>query len=246
MGGRRGHDGDRSRSANGVVRAVRRLLCARDHRPLELPGTVGADDVVLGRDRIRTAQVVKQADVVALMALLPEEFADGKADANFSYYEPRCSHGSSLSTAMHGLAAARLGHSEMALRFFEKTSAIDLADTHAAIDGGVHVAALGGIWMIAVLGFAGLSVSDDGLALDPQLPREWHSLKFPVQWRGRHVVVDIDATEQIVRATMNVGDPMTIMIGSTRHQLRRNAPLSISFLRLGPQPGLTSAAIPAG
>lgn len=203
-------------------------------------------DVVLGRDRIRTAQVVKQADVVALMALLPEEFADGKADANFSYYEPRCSHGSSLSTAMHGLAAARLGHSEMALRFFEKTSAIDLADTHAAIDGGVHVAALGGIWMIAVLGFAGLSVSDDGLALDPQLPREWHSLKFPVQWRGRHVVVDIDATEQIVRATMNVGDPMTIMIGSTRHQLRRNAPLSISFLRPGPQPGLTSAAIPAG
>jgi len=102
-------------------------------------------DVVLGRDRIRTAQVVKQADVVALLALLPEEFAGGKADTNFSYYEPRCSHGSSLSTAMHGLAAARLGHSDMALRFFKKTSASDLADTHAAINGGVHVAALGGI-----------------------------------------------------------------------------------------------------
>ena len=39
---------------------------------------------------------------------------------NFHYYEPRCGHGSSLSPAMHGLVAARLGQSEMALRYFSK------------------------------------------------------------------------------------------------------------------------------
>ena len=47
---------------------------------------------------------------------------------------------------MHGLVAARLGDSEMALRYFRQTAAIDLADTHVAIDGGMHIAALGGIW----------------------------------------------------------------------------------------------------
>ena len=88
---------------------------------------------------------------------------------------------------MHGLVAARLGYSEMALRYFQQTAAIDLADTHVAIDGGVHIAALGGIWQTAVLGFAGLSLHSDGIALDPQLPAGWRSLGFGVQWRGRHL-----------------------------------------------------------
>ena len=72
-------------------------------------------DVVLGRERTQRSQVVKQADVVALLGLLPEEFDGERSAENFRYYEPRCSHGSSLSRAMHGLVAARLGYSEMAL-----------------------------------------------------------------------------------------------------------------------------------
>ena len=66
-------------------------------------------DVVLGRERTQRSKVIKQADVVALLALLPEEFGGDTGAANFHYYEPRCSHGSSLSPAMHGLVAARLG-----------------------------------------------------------------------------------------------------------------------------------------
>ena len=114
-------------------------------------------DVVLGRERTQRSQVIKQADVVALLALLPEEFVGETGAANFDYYEPRCSHGSSLSHTMHGLVAARLGYSELALRHFRHTAAIDLTDTHVAIDGGVHIAGLGGIWQTAVCGFAGLS-----------------------------------------------------------------------------------------
>jgi trehalose/maltose hydrolase-like predicted phosphorylase len=70
-------------------------------------------DVVLGRERTKESQVVKQADVVALLALLPEEFAAGTEEDNFRYYEPRCGHGSSLSPAMHGVVAARLGDVEI-------------------------------------------------------------------------------------------------------------------------------------
>ena len=135
--------------------------------------------------------MIKQADVVALLGLLPEEFVGETGAKNFDYYEPRCGHGSSLSRAMHGIVAARLGHSEMALRYFRQTAAIDLADTHVAIDGGVHIAALGGIWMTAVFGFAGLSLRSDGIALDPQLPANWRSLGFSVQWRGRRLRIKI-------------------------------------------------------
>jgi trehalose/maltose hydrolase-like predicted phosphorylase len=187
-------------------------------------------DVVLGRKRTQAAQVIKQADVVALLVLLPEEFADGTEATNFSYYEPRCSHGSSLSAALHGVAAARLSKSEMAMRFFRQASATDLADTHAAIDGGVHIAALGGMWMMAVLGFAGLTMNESGLGLNPQLPDGWQSLAFSVQWRGRRVSLSIDGSRKAIQATLASGEPMIIAVGEEKYQLGREAPLVINLV----------------
>ncbi|HEY2753206.1 HAD-IA family hydrolase, partial [Phenylobacterium sp.] len=59
--------------------------------PLDLaslgPRTVPVD-VLIGRERTQASQVVKQADVVALIALLPEEFSGAMAETNFRYYEP--------------------------------------------------------------------------------------------------------------------------------------------------------------
>ncbi len=186
-------------------------------------------DVVLGRERTQKAQVIKQADVVALMVLLPEAFADGAAAANFSYYEPRCSHGSSLSAGLHGVAAARLGRVDTAMRFFRQAAATDLADTHAAIDGGVHIAALGGLWMMAVFGFAGLTMHETGLGLDPRLPDGWTTLAFPVQWRGRAVSLIVDAAQRTIQATLTEGEPMTITLRGERHPMTQQTPLSVRF-----------------
>ncbi len=184
-------------------------------------------DVVLGRERTQRSQVIKQADVVALLGLLPEEFVGDTRTANFQYYEPRCSHGSSLSPAMHGLVAARLGYSEMALRYFRQTAAIDLADTHVAIDGGVHIAAPGGVWLTAVFGFAGLSLRSDGVAINPQLPTGWSSLGFGCQWRGRRLKIRIDQSKQCLEATLEKGEPMTLVVSGTSHELRRNQVLLV-------------------
>ncbi len=73
---------------------------------------------------------------------------------------------------MHGLAAARLGCSDLALDYFRGTAATDLADTHVAIAGGIHIGAQGGLWMVAVFGFAGLSMRANALAIEPRLPKE--------------------------------------------------------------------------
>ena len=193
-------------------------------------------DVVLGRERTRRTQVVKQADVVALLALLPEEFPPAAA-ANFAYYEPRCGHGSSLSCAMHGLAAARLGQSETALAYFHKAGAIDLSDTHAAVTGGVHIAALGGLWQMAVFGLAGLSLLGDGIALDPRLPASWTSLSFACQWRGRSLKVRIDQTRTVVEVAMAAGLPMTVAVRGAVYGLNHDQPVLISTIdRVGATP----------
>jgi trehalose/maltose hydrolase-like predicted phosphorylase len=192
-------------------------------------------DIVLGRERTQKTQVVKQSDVVALLALLPEEFAPGKVEENFRFYEPRCSHGSSLSPAMHGLVAARLGDAEMALRFFRRTADIDLGNTHVATGGGVHIAAQGGIWMLAVFGFAGLSLRDDGIAIDPVLPTAWQSLSFSVQWRQRSLKININ--RKAIEAILEAGDPMVLAIRGEPHEVGRAEALRVSGVGLAKPPG---------
>ena len=176
-------------------------------------------DVVLGRDRTAASQIIKQADVVALLVLLPETFPDGADAANFAWYAPRCSHGSSLSTAMHGLAAARLGRTRQALDYFRRTSAIDLSDAKAAIGGGLHMAALGGVWMTTVMGFAGVSFTEDGIRLRPQLPPDWTTMHIPLQWRGRALEVAIDAVGQSLSIVVRTGEAMAAYVGDARYWL---------------------------
>ncbi|WP_428489082.1 glycosyl hydrolase family 65 protein [Rhodopila sp.] len=123
-----------------------------------------------------------------------------------------------------------LGQDEMAMRFFRQTSAADLADTHATLDGGVHIAALGGMWMMAVLGFAGLTMDDSGLGLDPHLPDGWRSLAFSVQWRGRHISISVDGDWKTIKMTLTSGEQMAMTIDGEQHPLAREAPLTIPFV----------------
>ena len=177
-------------------------------------------DVVLGRERTQRCKVIKQADVVALLGLLPEEFPGDSGRANFRYYEPRCGHGSSLSGAMHGMVAARLGDSELALRYFQQAAAIDLADNHTTIAGGLHMAALGGTWLTAVFGFAGLSLQNDGIAFNPRLPAVWRTLKFGIHWRGRRLRIFIDGAAQLFHATLEAGDAMAVHVKGRCEEVR--------------------------
>jgi trehalose/maltose hydrolase-like predicted phosphorylase len=186
-------------------------------------------DMILGRDRTQRSQVVKQADVIALMALLPEEFDLPTKVANFRYYEPRCAHGSSLSRAMHAIVAARLGETDLALRYFRETAATDLTDTAGGSAGGVHIAALGGLWQAALFGFAGLSLRADVLALDPRLPPSWRSFGFRAHWRGRVVKVRVDQDSQLLAATLEAGEPMTLVVSEEPHALRPRDTLRIGF-----------------
>jgi trehalose/maltose hydrolase-like predicted phosphorylase len=176
-------------------------------------------DVVLGRERTQHSQVIKQADVVALLALLPEEFDHAAKIANFRFYEPLCDHGSSLSRAMHAMVAARLGDTELAMHYFHEAASIDLADTPERSAGGVHIATLGGLWQAAVFGFGGLSWLGDDIAFDPHLPASWTSLGFRFQWRGRRVKVRIEQAGKLLSVTLEDGEPVKVIVAGEAHEL---------------------------
>ena len=182
-------------------------------------------DVVIARERTQRSQVVKQADVVALIALLPREFPGATAETNFRHYEPRCAHGSSLSAGMHALVAARLGDAEMALRYLRETAATDLyLDPSSA--GGVRIAGLGALWQAVIRGFVGLDLMGDKLGLDPKLPSQWRSLSFRACWRGSTVAVGI--TGKTVRATLVEGPPIEMRIAAATYDLAAGKTLQVS------------------
>ncbi|MCL2003663.1 MAG: glycoside hydrolase family 65 protein [Oscillospiraceae bacterium] len=141
-------------------------------------------------------QIIKQADVVAMTALFPALFSDETVERNWRYYEPRTEHGSSLSACMHALTACCFGRPDLAWEHFIKSASIDLAGggKHWAGEiyiGGTHPAANGGAWMIAVLGFAGLSVRDGEITASPRLPPQITSLRFPVTVRGKRYRITV-------------------------------------------------------
>ncbi len=177
------------------------------HGPCAMP-----INVCLGRERTQQSKVLKQADVVALGVLLWDRFPREAHEANFRYYEPRTAHGSSLSPAFHALAAARLGDTILAERYFRQTAEIDLADKMGNAAGGVHIGALGGLWQAAVLGIAGMRLGEDGLAFDPHLLPGWHGLSFVTRWRGRTVSVSVGREPGGIEVGMEGEGPMTVAL----------------------------------
>jgi kojibiose phosphorylase len=148
-------------------------------------------DVLLGRERIQQSKIIKQPDVLMLLYLLGDRFSPEVVEANFRYYEPRTGHGSSLSPPIHAAMAARLGHVELAKRYFDQTAELDLANSQGNAAGGVHAAALGGLWQAVVFGFMGLSLSGDTPRLEPRLPTTWRGLHVHFAWRGRRFAAGV-------------------------------------------------------
>jgi trehalose/maltose hydrolase-like predicted phosphorylase len=169
-------------------------------------------DVWLGAKRISRSKVIKQADVVALSALLWEKWPVAVHEANFRYYEPRTAHGSSLSPALHALVAARIGDHALAQVYFRQAAEIDLADNMGNAAGGLHMGALGGLWQAAVFGAAGLQLRENGVAIDPHLLPEWAELAFPVQWRGGLLRLRFEADPRRIEVAVEKGEELTVAV----------------------------------
>ena len=163
--------------------------------PIDLPSyepRTAAMDMSLGHERIQQTNIVKQADVVLATYLLWDEITADVRAANFRYYEPLTGHGSSLSPAIHALIAARIGDRRLAQRYLRQASEIDLGNNMGNAAGGVHAAALGGLWQAMVFGFAGLRTYRDSVSFAPNLLSHWRRLAFPFEWRGRKLRVAMD------------------------------------------------------
>jgi trehalose/maltose hydrolase-like predicted phosphorylase len=151
-----------------------------------------AADLLLGWERTRGAQVLKQADVLMAHHLVPDEVEPSSLLPNLEYYEPRTAHGSSLSPAIHAALFARARRFDEALEALSIAARLDLDDLTGTSAGGLHLAAMGGVWQALVFGFAGVRPRADRLAVDPRLPPQWNALELALRFRGEPFRLLID------------------------------------------------------
>jgi trehalose/maltose hydrolase-like predicted phosphorylase len=181
-----------------------------------------AADLLLGGERVAKAQVIKQADVLMLHQLVPEELQPGSLEPNLEFYEPRTAHGSSLSPGVHAALLARAGRLSEALATLRLTARIDLDDISASTAAGVHLAAMGSVWQALAYGFAGARPRKEMLSLDPRLPSEWRALELRLRFREArlrvrmsHEQIEIEA-DRPVRVSIACEPAVTVGPGGYR------------------------------
>ena len=172
-------------------------------------------------------QALNQPDVLMAMMLFREAFEPDVLAANYDFYYGKSMNFSSMSFVINAITSAEVGRMDEAYKNFIITCGEDLdealtgrKDTYA----GLHGTACGGAWMAAVLGFGGVSLTDDGLCIKPNLPAQWSGLRFGLCVRGVRIQVAIDRSQvalQVGRernlelpATI-AGQPLTLRSGET-------------------------------
>ena len=169
-------------STNDIIEQFNGYFALEDVKVEDVRKRLTTANEYWGKEASKT-RVIKQADVITLLALYPRDFSLDIAQRNFNFYEPYTEHGSSLSASMHSLVASRIGLKDKAYQFFMKTALADLGESTKKYAGGIyiggtHPAANGGAYLSAIFGFAGLTYDGAKIKLQPHLPTELNSLTF--------------------------------------------------------------------
>ena len=146
-------------------------------------------------------KILKQADVVMLLYLLPDLFDMDTQRENYRYYEKRTKHGSSLSPSIHCLMGLRVGDDERAYRYLERSAYVDLHNNQQNVREGIHAASAGGTWQCVTMGYCGMRISPGGeLSFTPRLPKQWQEVRFSIRYRGDRQFIQVSGNRVQVQS----------------------------------------------
>lgn len=146
-------------------------------------------------DRILRSPYIKQADVLQGFYFFEDHFNKEALEKHFDFYEPFTVHESSLSPCVHSIQAAKLGRMEQAYTFYLRTSRLDLDDYNKEVEEGLHITSMAGTWMSIVEGFGGMRVLNDQLHFTPQIPTQWKSYSFKINFRNQIVTIAVSGEQ---------------------------------------------------
>jgi maltose phosphorylase len=142
---------------------------------------------------------IKQPDVLLLLFFFSREYSVREKRENFEFYEPRCTHESSLSPGIHSILATELGKHELAFDYVRYAARLDLDDYNGNTSQGLHMTSMAASWMSLVYGFAGLRTDGPLLSFRPSLPKKWKAYSFRLTCQGALIEVRVNRTESSFR-----------------------------------------------
>ncbi|MEI6865166.1 glycoside hydrolase family 65 protein [Flavicella sp.] len=162
-------------------------------------------------DRILRSCYIKQADVLQGFYMFENQFQKEEIEKHFDFYEPLTVHESSLSPCIHSILAASIDRIPKAYEQYLRTSRLDLDDYNHEVDEGLHITSMAGTWMSIVEGFGGMRVwADEKLTFNPQIPKEWKSYSFKINFRG--VTIKVEKTQNDCKFTNESDKSIKIFI----------------------------------
>lgn len=176
-------------------------------------------------DRILRSPYIKQADVLQGFYFFEDHFTKKELEKHFDFYEPFTVHESSLSPCVHSIQAAKLGRMQQAYKFYLRTSRLDLDDYNKEVEEGLHITSMAGTWMSIVEGFGGMRVLDDKLSFEPQIPDQWDSYSFKVNFRNR--IIKITVTKEGSSYHLSGHEEMSIRVNGERVVLTPEQSISV-------------------
>src|SRR5690606_16793017 len=81
---------------------------------------------------------------------------------------------------------------QLALTYFKETAFVDLHNLAGNTEDGIHLAAMGGAWLVAVAGFGGMRDYGERLAFAQQLPPPLTQIRFRMIYQGRLLRITIN------------------------------------------------------
>ena len=110
---------------------------------------------------------------------------------------------------------------EQAYTFYLRTSRLDLDDYNKEVEEGLHITSMAGTWMSIVEGFGGMRVKEGKLSFEPQIPSQWDSFSFKINFRNQIITVTVEKDRSTFAISGNEdldilvdGKPVTLAAGN--------------------------------
>jgi trehalose/maltose hydrolase-like predicted phosphorylase len=166
----------------------------------------------------------KQADVLMLFFMFPEEelrrlfeqlgyeYAPDTASKNIAYYEPRTTHGSTLSFVVHAAILADLDR-QRSWEMFMTALQCDISDIQGGTTReGIHMGAMAGTLDLIQRGYVGAETRDTTLYFSPKPNDRLDGLSLHLRFRDMPVEVRLDESTLAVTAHAD-GSNRSIRVG---------------------------------
>ncbi|MEU9859838.1 glycoside hydrolase family 65 protein [Streptomyces sp. NPDC047971] len=158
-------DWDAYRNRYGDIRRLDRILEAEGDTVNRYQASKQADTLMLG-------YLFRPAELHGLFARLGYALDEETWRATVAYYLRRTSHGSTLSSLVHGWVLTRQKGAD-AWRYCEEALLADVADVQGGTTGeGIHLGAMAGTVDLVERGITGLEAGPEGLRIAPVALRE--------------------------------------------------------------------------